>query len=70
MHPNMTRADRLVRALIVAPILALLSLRVDSPVSILLLLLAGVMLGTSASGVCPLYSLVDRATHRHTPHAS
>lgn len=58
MRRNMGSIDRLLRALVVAPVLVVLSVGafgVGSVLGIVALLLAGVMLVTAAVGVCPGY---------------
>lgn len=58
MKVNMGTTDRRIRAFVVAPILILLSLAVfgiGSVAGIIALILAAVMLATSAVGSCPLY---------------
>lgn len=57
MHRNMGTADRLVRAVVVAPLLLVLALVVADTmlIGVALVTLAGVMLLTAAVGFCPLY---------------
>lgn len=57
MHRNMGTADRVTRAVVVAPLLLVLALVVaDSMlIGVALVALAGVMLLTAAIGFCPLY---------------
>ena len=57
MKVNMGRTDRLIRTFAVAPVLVILALVVGagSVGGIILFVLAGVMLATSAVGSCPLY---------------
>lgn len=57
MHRNMGTADRLVRAVVVAPLLLALALVVADTmlIGVALVTLAGVMLLTAAVGLCPLY---------------
>lgn len=58
MRHNMGSIDRLLRAVVVAPVLVVLSVAafgVGSVLGIVALLLAGVMLVTAAVGVCPGY---------------
>lgn len=57
MMKNMGTADRLVRALLVAPVLLVLAAVVGftSLAGIVASILAAVMLGTAAVGFCPLY---------------
>lgn len=57
MHRNMGTADRLVRAVVVAPLLLALALVVADTmlIGVALVTLAGVMLLTAAVGFCPLY---------------
>lgn len=67
MQQNMGTTDRLVRALIVAPVLLALALVVGftSVPGIIAVVLAAVMLGTAAVGFCPLYL----PFHLHTDRA-
>lgn len=68
MHRNMGSADRLARALIVAPVLLVLALIIgpSSVAGVALFVLAVVMLATSAAGFCPLYVPLRIDTHsRH-----
>jgi len=64
MRHNMGKADRVVRTVLVAPLLAVAALAVgwSSIFGIVLLVLAAVMLATSAVGYCPLYRLVGLST--------
>lgn len=64
MTRNMGRLDRLIRAFLVAPLLIVAAVGVGagSILGIVLLVLAGVMLATSAVGHCPLYRLVGLST--------
>jgi hypothetical protein len=64
MTRNMGRWDRLIRAFLVAPLLIVAAVAVGagSILGIVLLVLAGVMLATSAVGYCPLYRLVGLST--------
>ncbi len=58
MTCNMGRTDRMIRALLIAPVLVIIGI-VAGPTGILayvLYALAGVMLATSAVGFCPLYA--------------
>lgn len=57
MKVNMGRTDRMIRAFLVAPVLVILAIvvAVGSIGGIILIVLAGVMLLTSAVGSCPLY---------------
>lgn len=67
MQQNMGTTDRLVRALIVAPVLLALAFVVGftSVPGIIAVVLAVVMLGTAAVGFCPLYL----PFHLHTDRA-
>lgn len=58
MMKNMGTTDRLVRALLIAPVLLVIALLVGftSVVGIIATILAAVMLGTAAVGFCPLYA--------------
>lgn len=64
MTRNMGKADRVVRTFLVAPMLVAAALAVgwSSVFGIVLLVLAAVMLATSAVGSCPLYRLVGLST--------
>lgn len=66
MTRNMGTADRLLRALVVAPaaVVAGLLLGPLGVVSVILYAVAAVMLLTSAIGFCPLYPLVGVSTCR------
>jgi hypothetical protein len=58
MTCNMGRTDRMIRALLIAPVLVIVGI-VAGPTGVLayaLYALAGVMLLTSAVGFCPLYA--------------
>jgi Protein of unknown function (DUF2892) len=58
MTCNMGRSDRMIRALLIAPVLAIVGI-VAGPTGVLayvLYALAAVMLLTSAIGFCPLYA--------------
>jgi DUF2892 family protein len=63
MHKNMTLIDRRVRAFVIAPIAIVLAIvvGVGSVGGVLLLILAGAMLATSAAAFCPLYTLARKA---------
>jgi uncharacterized membrane protein YuzA (DUF378 family) len=64
MVKNMGKADRLVRAFLVAPLAVIGAVLVGpgSLLGILLFVVAAVMLGTAAIGSCPLYRLVGLKT--------
>jgi hypothetical protein len=66
MKQNMGTADRVVRALVVAPVLLVVAYLVGfaSVVGVIATVLAVVMLGTAAVGFCPLYA----PFHLHTDH--
>ena len=57
MNVNMGSADRKLRAFVVAPVLVIAGVLVGPAgwLAIVLYVLAGVMLATSAVGTCPLY---------------
>jgi Protein of unknown function (DUF2892) len=62
---NMGSLDRILRTVIVAPVLIVLGLvvfEVGSLPSIIAFVLAGVMLATSAVGFCPLYLVLGIST--------
>lgn len=69
MTRNMGRTDRAVRALVVAPLLVVAALLAGAgtPLGIVALMAAAVMLATSAAGFCPLYRLVGISTCRPGP---
>ncbi|MGZ4728196.1 MAG: YgaP family membrane protein [Acidimicrobiales bacterium] len=62
----MGTADRIIRAIVVAPVLLVIAYLVGfaSVVGIIATVLAVVMLGTAAVGFCPLYV----PFHLHTDH--
>jgi hypothetical protein len=67
MRHNMGTLDRLLRVVVVAPMLILLSFvvfGVGSVLGILALVIAGVMIVTSIVGFCPTYTLFGIST-RH-----
>lgn len=66
MRMNMGTADRLVRALLVAPALLVVAAMVGfaTALGIIATVLAVVMLGTAAVGSCPLYLPFHVDTHR------
>ena len=67
MKKNMGTTDRLVRALVIAPVLLVLAVLVGFATvgGVIATLLAVVMLATAAVGFCPLYL----PFHLHTDHA-
>jgi DUF2892 family protein len=59
MKRNMGTLDRIVRTVVIAPVLVVLGVlvfEVGSVLSIVAFALAGIMLATSAVGFCPLYA--------------
>ena len=68
MKKNMGTTDRLVRALLVAPVLLVIAFAVGfgTVAGVIATVLAVVMLATAAVGFCPLYL----PFHLHTDHAS
>ncbi|HSI81525.1 MAG TPA: DUF2892 domain-containing protein [Solirubrobacterales bacterium] len=66
MTPNMGTLDRGVRGLIVAPaaIVVALILGAGTLFGIVLFVVAGIMLATSATGYCPNYTLLGISTQR------
>lgn len=64
MTRNMGTWDRLVRALVVAPLAAIAAVAVGAGtvLGIVLLVVAAIMLVTAAVGHCPLYRLVGVST--------
>ncbi len=73
MRINMGSIDRITRAFVVAPLAIVIAVLVGagSVAGIVLLVLAGVMLLTSAVGFCPLYKLlrIDTRSLRRARHA-
>lgn len=68
MKQDMGTLDRVLRIVVVTPVLIVLGLvgfQVGSPPSIIALLLAAVMLSTSAVGYCPNYTVLGISTVRH-----
>ena len=59
MNTNVGSADRKMRAFVVAPVLAVAGVLVGPTgwLAMVLYVLAGVMLATSAVGSCPLYTV-------------
>lgn len=72
MRKNMGAFDRILRALVVAPILVALGIMVGPGgiASVILYAVAGIMLGTAAVGFCPLYPLVRLNTCPRKPSAA
>jgi uncharacterized membrane protein len=66
MKQNMGTTDRIIRAVVVAPVLLVIAYMVGftSVVGVIATVLAVVMLGTAAVGFCPLYA----PFHLHTDH--
>ncbi|MEP7193858.1 MAG: DUF2892 domain-containing protein [Actinomycetota bacterium] len=64
MKINMGSADRKLRSFVVAPVLVIAGLLIGPAgwLAIVLYVLAGVMLATSAVGFCPLYALLGLRT--------
>jgi hypothetical protein len=64
MTRNLGTLDRRIRGLVVAPLLVVLALLVGagSVAGIVLLVIAAVMVATSAVGFCPLYALFHLST--------
>jgi len=64
---NMGSIDRIVRAFAVAPAAVVVALIIGagSVAGIILLVIAGVMLATSAVGFCPLYRALKIDTRSH-----
>ncbi len=67
MNKNMGTTDRLLRALLVAPVLLVVAFVVglSTLAGVIATVLAVVMLATAAVGFCPLYVPL----HLHTDHA-
>ena len=70
MSRNMSNLDRGLRSFLIAPVAIILAVVVGagSIGGILLFALAAIMLGTSAVGFCPLYTLLHINTRG--PHAA
>jgi hypothetical protein len=70
MPHNMGAMDRILRGFLVAPAatVAALSIGLPSAGGVALLVLASVMVATSATGVCPLYRPFGLDTHRRGVH--
>ena len=66
MTRNVGTLDRGVRAFLVAPaaIVAALLLGAGTVLGIVLFVVAGIMLATSATGYCPTYTLIGISTER------
>jgi uncharacterized membrane protein len=66
MNQNMGTTDRIIRAIVVAPVLLVIAYLVGfaTVVGIIATVLAVIMLGTAAVGFCPLYA----PFHLHTDH--
>lgn len=69
MIRNMGNPDRLLRTVVVAPVLVIAGLLVGGALGIVLFVLAAVMVLTSAMGFCPLYPLVGLNTCRTSQRA-
>ena len=71
MKKNMGTTDRLIRALLVAPVLLVIAFLVGigSTIGVLATVLAVVMLATAAVGFCPLYLPFHLRTN-HAPKAA
>ena len=71
MRVNMGSIDRLVRTFVVAPVAIVVAVvvGVGSVAGIVLLVLAGVMLATSAIGFCPLYKVLKIDTRSRSGSA-
>jgi hypothetical protein len=71
MSPNVGTLDRVVRVVVAIAALALgVAIGIGSAGGIVLLVLAGVLVATSAVSFCPLYALfhVDTRAARPLPH--
>lgn len=66
MTRNMGRSDRLLRALLVGPLLlaGALAVGTTSVTGVALLVGATIMVATAAMGFCPLYRLFGTTTYR------
>ncbi len=69
MTTNMSNLDRAPRSVLVAPAAVAVAffLGAGSVAGIVLLVLAAIMLATSAIGFCPLYALLGLNTRGRTP---
>ena len=68
MSTNMSTLDRGLRVLVAAAVVAgAVAIGAGSIGGIVLFVVAGVLLATSAVGFCPLYSLFHIDTHGRTP---
>jgi hypothetical protein len=69
MSRNMSNLDRGLRSVLIAPVAIILAVVVGAASigGILLFALAAIMLGTSAVGFCPLYTLLHLDTRGRTP---
>jgi DUF2892 family protein len=72
MFTNMSSLDRGLRSFLIAPAAIVIAILfgAGSIAGVLLFVLAGVMLATSAIGFCPLYALLhfDTRGRRPLPH--
>ncbi len=73
MSVNMGAVDRVLRSFVVAPVAIVVAIVVGagSVAGIVLLVLAALMLATSAVGFCPLYKLIglDTRSFRKVRHS-
>ena len=69
MNRNMSNLDRALRSFLIAPAAVAVAVVVGggSIAGIVLLVLAAMMLATSAIGFCPLYTLLRLNTRGRTP---
>jgi Protein of unknown function (DUF2892) len=69
MSTNMSKLDRALRGFLVAPAAVAVAFVVGagSIAGIVLLVIAAIMLATSAIGFCPLYALLRINTRGRTP---
>jgi hypothetical protein len=67
MKQNMHAVDRLVRALVVAPLAVWLAVAVGmgTVLGVVALVFAAIMVATGVSGFCPLYTLVGHLSRGH-----
>jgi hypothetical protein len=67
MNKNMGTADRLIRALLVAPVLLIVAYLVGfaTVIGVIAMVLGVVMLATAAVGFCPLYAPFHLRTDGH-----
>jgi hypothetical protein len=67
MTKNMSMTDRLLRAVLIAPVAAVIGVLIgpESVAAIVLYAIAAIMLATAAAGYCPLYALLHVSSSGH-----